>query len=85
MFTGIEGYDVQETRRVAKREGLLEGKRIGISEGISKGKSIGILEGKRQGEYASRLEIARNMQREQMDASLIAALTGLTADEINSL
>jgi hypothetical protein len=49
MFTGIEGYDVQETRRVAKREGILEGKRIGISEGISKGKSIGISEGKRQG------------------------------------
>jgi predicted transposase/invertase (TIGR01784 family) len=89
MFTWIEGYDVQATRKEARKKGRQEGKREGIQEGkrkgIQEGKRKGIQEGKREGIQEGKREIALKMKRENMDASRIAALTGLTETEIQSL
>lgn len=41
--------------------------------------------GKSAGEKAAKIEIARGMLSKKMDISLIAELTGLTADEIDSI
>jgi predicted transposase/invertase (TIGR01784 family) len=69
MFRGIKGYDVQETRRVAREEGIREG----------------IMEGERRRDHASRVEIARRMKQDNMDATRVAAWTGLSEDEVRSL
>jgi hypothetical protein len=74
MFRGMKGYDVQETRRIAREEG--------IREGILEGKREGVLEGVLKGERAKSIEIARKMKRENMIFAHIAALTGLSEDEI---
>jgi hypothetical protein len=90
MFTGIKGYDVQETRRLARNEGILEGKRYGILEGerkgILKGKREGILEGerkgKREGERASKIEIAHRLKLKGMDDAEIAEITTLSPEDV---
>ncbi|MDR1953502.1 MAG: Rpn family recombination-promoting nuclease/putative transposase [Clostridiales Family XIII bacterium] len=69
MFDWIEGYDVQETRRVAR----LEGERTGI------------FKGKREGKRERSLEIARNLKNKGMSVTEIVDITGLSAAEIESL
>jgi len=44
MFTFIDNYDVQETRRIATAEGLEKGIEKGIKKGIEKGKIEGKIE-----------------------------------------
>ena len=45
LFANFKGYDVQETRRIAKEEGIEEGRNEGIKEGIKKGRNEGRKEG----------------------------------------
>ncbi len=52
-----------------------------LMDAEAKGKSAGKVEG----EKAKAVEIARGMLEKEMEISLIAELTGLTADEIDSL
>ncbi|MDR0853164.1 MAG: hypothetical protein LBN34_02235, partial [Clostridiales Family XIII bacterium] len=73
MFSFIDGYDVQETRRVSRAEGKREGK----AEGEKKGKLAGKREGKR--------EVARGMKAEGISIETIAKITGLTNKAIEKL
>ena len=46
MFAFFDDYDVQETRRIARDEGLQEGLQEGRKEGLQKGMLVGKQEGK---------------------------------------
>ena len=46
MFAFFDDYDVQETRRIARDEGLQEGLQEGRQEGLQKGMLVGKQEGK---------------------------------------
>ena len=68
-------------RDEAKRKGLKEGLEQGIEQGIEKGLEQGI----EQGSEKEKINIARNMLKENMNISLISKLTGLTEEKINNL
>ena len=61
----------------AKKEGKAEGKAEGIEEGRTLGKAEGIKENK--------IEIARNMLKENIDIDTIFRVTGLTKKDIQAL
>ncbi|MDR2731977.1 MAG: hypothetical protein LBB36_02030, partial [Fibromonadaceae bacterium] len=54
----------------------------GREEGKVEGKAEGREEGKAEGRAESTVAIARAMKAENMDASIISRMTGLSADEI---
>ena len=56
MFTWIENYDVQETRRIARAEGLKEGQEKGLEKGLKKGRREGRKEGQEKGLEKGRRE-----------------------------
>jgi len=62
-----------------------EGKELGLKEGIKEGKEIGIKEGKAEGITESKLEIAKNMLKKEMDMKTISEITGLSIKEIETL
>lgn len=65
----------------AKQEGLELGMRQGMAKGIAKG----IEQGKNEGEMNERLKNARRMKTKGYPIDDIADITGLSAEEINSL
>lgn len=65
----------------AKQEGLELGMRQGRAEGMAKG----IEQGKNEGEMNERLKNARRMKTKGYPTDDIADITGLSAEEINSL
>lgn len=65
----------------AKLEGLIEGREEGREIGREEGREIGREIGREEG----RLLIARNMKTKGLDNTMIADITGLTAEEINNL
>jgi predicted transposase/invertase (TIGR01784 family) len=69
MFSFIDGYDVQETRRVSRAEGKREGKLAGIRVGEKKGKR----------------DDARGMKAEGISIETIAKITGLSVKAIEKL
>ena len=73
----------------AKQEGLELGMRQGmvkgIEQGIAKGIAKGIEQGKNEGEMNERLKNARRMKTKGYPIDDIADITGLSAEEINSL
>ena len=56
MFAFFDDYDVQETRRIARDEGLQEGRQKGLQEGRQKGLQEGLQEGKLVGKQEGKLE-----------------------------
>ena len=60
----------------AKEEGLEEGR----AEGLEEGTKIGIEQGSKQ----EKIEIAKNMLKENMDINMISKITDLTKEEIES-
>ncbi len=70
MFTMIEHYDVQETRKEAKLEGRLEGKLEGKSEGIMEGRN------------KEKIEIAKNLLALEVEIDKIQKATGLLKEQI---
>ena len=57
----------------------------GIAKGFAKGKAEGKAEGRIEGRTEEKLEIARNMKKKGLEATLIAETTGLSLEEIEKL
>ena len=57
----------------------------GVAKGMEQGVAKGREEGKAEGRAESTVAIARAMKAENMDASIISRMTGLSADEIMRL
>ena len=69
----------------AKQEGLELGRTEGIRQGRAEGMAKGIEQGKNEGEMNERLKNARRMKTKGYPIDDIADITGLSAEEINSL
>ena len=69
MFAWADNYDVQETRRKAREEGLAEGREKGREEGLSAKASI----------------VAENLLSEGDSIEKIVKVTGLTRNEVENL
>ena len=63
------------------RQGMVKGLEQGMAKGIAKG----IEQGKNEGEMNERLKNARRMKTKGYTFDDIADITGLSAEEINSL
>ncbi|MCP3942926.1 MAG: hypothetical protein GY710_15765 [Desulfobacteraceae bacterium] len=78
-----EGFDK------GKKEGIEEGKKEGIEEGkkegIEEGKKEGIEEGKKEGKVESKREIAKKSLEKGIPPDLVADITGLSVEEIETL
>ncbi|MEM7495298.1 MAG: hypothetical protein AAF471_04000, partial [Myxococcota bacterium] len=59
------------------KKGRVEGREEGLAEGEKKGREEGLLQGKR--------DVARNLLKSGMEPAAIAAATGLSRGEIQSL
>lgn len=57
----------------------------GLTEGFTKGHAVGVAEGREEGAAEKQLAIARNMKQAQMSVAVIAKMTGLTEEQIESL
>ena len=66
-------------------KGLAQGIEKGMAQGIEKGLAQGIEKGRAEGVAEAKAEMALQMKNAGMDASTIAKITGLTADEIDQL
>ena len=75
----------QEGLELGMRQGRAEGMAKGIAEGIEQGMAKGIEQGKNEGEMNERLKNARRMKTKGYPIDDIADITGLSAEEINSL
>jgi predicted transposase/invertase (TIGR01784 family) len=62
-----------------------EGEKKGMEKGIEQGIQQGIQQGMEKGELSKALQIAQGMLVEKLPMELIAKLTGLTLDEVESL
>jgi predicted transposase YdaD len=82
MFTLIEEYDVQATRREAREEGMLKGKFEGKLEGRIEGKIEGRIEGEIEGELKGKLEAAINIIKE-INLPLSRAMSIVNLQEAN--
>jgi hypothetical protein len=97
MFTWIENYDVQETRRIARIEGWEEGKaegweegkakgwEVGKEEGREEGRSEGREEGRSEGRESERIDIAKRLLEKKTPIEDVADITGLTIEEVIKL
>ena len=77
------GYREGETAGLEKGEAI--GLKKGESMGIKKGESIGLERGRSEGEAMKQREIAKAMKGDAMPLAKIAALTGLTVEEVKTL
>ncbi len=82
-----KGFDMgyEEGMEKGRAEGIEKGKAEGIKKGLAEGKAEGIAEGKAEGEAHANRENARKMKALGLAADLIAQVTGLAAEEIESL
>lgn len=75
--------------RMAEKDVLssayIDGHADGRADGHAKGLEEGLEEGRKEGHQEEKLTIARNMKGKLMDNSLIAEVTGLSFQEIESL
>lgn len=79
----IEEEKIRNTlRNQAEEKGYKSGMRKGLKEGKIQGKLEGKLEGIKEGIEQNKIEIAKNMLKENIDISVISKVTGLTVDEI---
>jgi predicted transposase YdaD len=73
----------------ARTEGRLEGRAEGLQEGEKRGEarglSKGIAQGRTEGRIEGHIDAARALLAEQTPVDLIQKVTGLSAEEINSL
>ena len=66
-------------------QGMVKGIEQGMVKGIEQGMAKGIEQGKNEGEMNERLKNARRMKTKGYPIDDIADITGLSAEEINSL
>lgn len=62
-----------------------EGRAEGKAEGRAEGRAEGLEVGRAEGEKLKQTEIARNMKNMGMDVSTIAAITGMSEEEISKI
>ncbi len=72
MFTLLEEYDVQATRKEAREEGKQEGIQIGVERG------------KQEGRREIRIEIAKKLIKTS-DIYTVAEITGLPIEVVKEL
>ena len=75
----------EEGRAEGRAEGLEAGRAEGLEAGRAEGLEAGRAEGRAEGEKLKQAEIARNMKNMGMDTSTIAAITGMTEEEISKI
>lgn len=69
----------------AKSYALKEGLERGMRQGIKQGMKQGMEQGMKQGIKQEKIDIARNMLKENIDIELIMKITRLTKEEIEKL
>jgi hypothetical protein len=77
----ITEFDVEEYYKVGREEGREEGLEKGREEGLEKGRE----EGLEKGAANARLEYAKRMREDGVDAALIRKYTDLSTEEIEKL
>jgi len=77
--------DNEAAKYNSHQEGLKEGEKKGIKKGLKEGKEKGLKEGLKKGEKKSKIEIARNMLKLNVDVNIISQSTGLSIEEIKDL
>ena len=77
--------DIKNSIDTALEQGREEGMKKGRAEGLEKGLKKGRAEGRAEGEKQKALSIAKAMLQRGLDIQMIAELSGLTAEEIQSL
>ena len=70
-----------EEREIAFAEGIEQGRSEGIEQGIERGRSEGI----EQGSHKKAVESARVLKQLHCDTAMIMQVTGLSAEEIETL
>ncbi len=68
-------------KELAREEGLAEGRAEGREKGLAEGRA----EGRAEGEFNKARQIAKNMLAKGMSITVIAEVTGLSPEEIESL
>ncbi|MBO5626494.1 MAG: Rpn family recombination-promoting nuclease/putative transposase [Prevotella sp.] len=68
-----------------ERTKLLEAKIEGEKQGRAKGRAEGLAEGMEKGIEKNSIDIAKKMKLKGMSSDLIAEMTGLTINDIESL
>ena len=86
-FAKQEGLELgmRQGRAEGMAKGIAEGIEQGMVKGIEQGIAKGIEQGKNEGEMNERLKNARRMKTKGYPIDDIADITGLSAEEINSL
>ena len=74
-----------EGLEVGRAEGLEVGRAEGRAEGRTEGRAEGLEVGRAEGEKLKQTEIARNMKNMGMDIGTIAAITGMSEEEISKI
>ncbi|MCP4148514.1 MAG: hypothetical protein GY757_12280 [bacterium] len=72
-------------RRLNQEEGFEKGKKEGIEEGKKEGIEEGIEESKKEGKVESKREIAKKSLEKGIPPDLVADITGLSVEEIETL
>ena len=86
-FAKQEGLELgmRQGKQKEGAKGIAEGIEQGMVKGIEQGMAKGIEQGKNEGEMNERLKNARRMKTKGYPIDDIADITGLSAEEINSL
>ena len=74
-----------EERELAFAEGIEQGRSEGIEQGRSEGIEQGRSEGIEQGSHKKAVESARVLKQLHCDTAMIIQVTGLSAEEIETL
>ena len=77
----LENIERQSTINNSTADGIIKGKRVGLKQG----KKFGLEQGKRVGLEQGKIEIARNMLKDNIDVKNISKYTGLKIEEIKGL
>lgn len=81
----IQNDVLQTAAMEGRQEGIQEGIQVGRQEGIQVGIQEGIQVGKQEGIHEAKVEDARRMRSLNIPTDLIHQVTGLSAEEIDSL
>lgn len=80
-----EYWDYYSTMKTAEEKGIAKGLAKGREEGLAKGLAKGREEGLAKGREEANRETARKMRQMGLPVATIAKVTGLTAEEIETL
>ncbi len=81
----LQSDSYMEGRAEGRAEGLEKGLKKGLEKGLKKGRAEGLEKGRAEGEKQKAISIAKAMLQRGLDIQMIAELSGLTAEEVQSL